>query len=359
MEVWRLSREHQIDLPRRIVVGSGVLEKTGLYLVEVFGGKRDLGVLVVTGPNVRELFYPSLKQSLEDAGMSVWDVVVNDASLDLAMRVAYDIDKSVDVIAGLGGGKPIDVAKYSAKLSKKAFVSIPTVMSHDGIASPYASLKGFERPVSKPAKPPDVIIVDVAIALKAPRRYNIAGFGDLVGKLTAVRDWRLASLLKGEYYGEYSATISLLSARHAISRYRELAANTAEGFRVLVEGLISSGIAMCIAGSTRPASGSEHLIAHALTLVAKNPPLHGEAVAVGTIVAASLHGLNWRRIKSILKTVGLPTTARELGVSDEELVKAISIAPTIRPERYTILGEKQIDMDVAYKLASSVGVIEG
>ncbi|MEM1927939.1 MAG: sn-glycerol-1-phosphate dehydrogenase [Acidilobaceae archaeon] len=355
---WRASREHQIDLPKRVVVGYGVLEKTGSYLVDAFG-RRSLGVLVVTGPNVRESLYPALKQALEDEGLSVWDFVVTEASLDAAMTVAQEVDSSVEVIVGFGGGKSIDVAKYAAKLSKRFFVSIPTATSHDGIASPYASLKGFERPVSKPAKPPDVILVDVDAVARAPRRYNVAGFGDLVGKITAVRDWRLASLLKGEYYGEYSATISLTSARHAISKHREVASGSVEGLRVLVEGLISSGIAMCIAGSSRPASGSEHLIAHALALTARKPPLHGEAVAVGTIIAASLHGMNWRRVKSVLKSVGLPTTARELGVTDEELVEAISIAPTIRPERYTILGDKQIDYDVAYRLASTVGVIEG
>jgi glycerol-1-phosphate dehydrogenase [NAD(P)+] len=74
---------------------------------------------------------------------------------------------------------------------------------------------------------------------------------------------------------------------------------------------------------------------------------------------ASLHRLNWRWIRKLLKTVGAPVTARELGVSDEEVVGALSIAPTIRPERYTILGEKQIEYNVAYKLARSVGVIEG
>lgn len=357
MERWASENEHQIDLPKKIVVGRNILGKAGSYLTEAFG-KRDLGVLIVTGPNVRASLYPTLRQALEDERLSVWDVVVSEASLDTVMSVLQEIDSSIDVVVGFGGGKSIDVAKYSAKLSGKAFVSIPTATSHDGIASPYASLKGFERPLSKPARPPDLIVVDLDAVMRAPRRYNIAGFGDLVGKLTAVRDWRLASLLKGEYYGEYSATISLTSAKHVIGKYREIASNSVEGFKALVEGLISSGIAMCIAGSSRPASGSEHLIAHAISLVSKNPPLHGEAVAVGTVIAAGLHGINWRRIKSILKSVGLPTTARELGVSDEELVEAISIAPTIRPERYTILGDKRIDPEVARKLAARVGVIE-
>lgn len=348
---------HVIDLPRKIVVGKGVLGKTGEYLRSLYGDGK--GVLVVSGPNVANLYYKLLSDSLVDSGFNVWNTVVSEPSIDNALKVAEEskIDR-IEVIIGFGGGKSIDVAKYAAKLSDKPFVSIPTVASHDGITSPYASLRGFDKPVSRLAKPPDAIIIDVNVVMSAPRRYNIAGFGDLIGKFTAVRDWRLASMIKGEYYGEYAASLALMSARHVSSYYKEIASGSEEGYRVLLEALVSSGVSMCIAGSTRPASGSEHLFAHALTMVAKRPPLHGEAVGVGTVIMASLHRLNWRRIKSLLKAVGAPTTARELGVSNEEVIEALIQAPTIRPERYTILGDKPLSYDVAYKLARSVGVIE-
>jgi glycerol-1-phosphate dehydrogenase [NAD(P)+] len=349
---------HLIDLPRRIVVGRGVLSRVGEHLSSLYDiGK---GVLVVTGPNIVNLYYKIVRDSLEESGFNVWVTVVREPDIDIALKVAEEskIDR-VDVIIGLGGGKSIDVAKYASKVSDKPFVSVPTVASHDGITSPYASLRGFDKPISRPAKPPDAIVVDADVIASAPRRYNVAGFGDLIGKFTAVRDWKLASMIKGEYYGEYAASLALMSARHVSTYYKEIAAGSEEGYRILLEALVSSGVSMCIAGSTRPASGSEHLFAHALTMIARNPPLHGEAVGVGTIIMASLHRLNWRWIRKLLKTVGAPVTARELGVSDEEVVRALSIAPTIRPERYTILGEKQIEYNVAYKLARSVGVIEG
>lgn len=347
---------HAIDLPRSVVVGVRVLEDIGAHLGRV--GFRDSGILVVTGPRVAERVFPRARQALEDSGYTVWHEIVVDASTETAARIAEEVDSDrVDIIMGMGGGKSIDVAKYASYEARKPFISVPTVASHDGITSPFASLKGFERPVSRRAKAPDLIVIDISIIASAPRRYNIAGFGDLLGKYTAVLDWRLAHRLKGEYYGAYAASLALMSARHVSQYVGEIAHGTIEGYRVLVEALVSSGVAMCIAGSTRPASGSEHLFAHALAMTAKNPPLHGEAVGVGTIMMSYLHGRKWRKIKRLLKRVGAPVTAKELGVTNEEVVEALVNAAKIRPERYTILGEKGLSYAAAERLAKSTGVI--
>ncbi|MCX8195671.1 MAG: NAD(P)-dependent glycerol-1-phosphate dehydrogenase [Acidilobaceae archaeon] len=347
---------HIIDLPRKIVVGRGVISSVGRHLRELF--PKGSAVLVVTGPNVKKAIYPLLAEGLEREGFSSWVKVVEEASIEAANSVASEtLEDRIDVVVGLGGGKSIDVAKYAAKEAGKPFISVPTAASHDGISSPYASLKGFERPISKLAKAPEAIMVDVEIVSAAPRRHTAAGFGDLIGKFTAVRDWKLAHLLKGEYYGDYAASLALMSAQHVSAYYKEIAAGSQEGYRVLLEALVSSGVAMCIAGSTRPASGSEHLFAHALSMIAKNPPLHGEAVGVGTIIMAELHRLNWRKIRNLLKAVGAPTNAKELGVKEEEVVEALMMAPTIRPERYTILGDKLLEERVARRLAEKVEVI--
>ncbi len=350
-------QRHVIDLPKKVVVGDSILDEVGPIIKETLEANYKY-VLIVTGPKVKELYYSRVKQSLEDAGYTVDYKIASDASVETAMNVAEEsMKEKVNIIAGLGGGKSIDVAKYAAKESGAHFVSIPTVASHDGITSPFSSLKGFERPISKLAKTPDVIVIDVDIISQAPRRYNIAGFGDLIGKYTAVLDWKLAHKLRLEYYGEYAASLALMSARHVSQYADEIAAGTKEGYRVLVEALVSSGVAMCIAGSTRPASGSEHLFAHALSIVARNKPLHGEAVGVGTIMMSYLHGKNWKRIRNLLKKVGAPTTARELGVEPEEIVEALTIAAKIRPERYTILGEKGLTKEAAEALARKTGVI--
>jgi glycerol-1-phosphate dehydrogenase [NAD(P)+] len=347
---------HVIDLPRSVVVGVKVIEDLGSHLARI--GFRDSGILVVTGPNVAARILPRARQALEEAGYTVWHKTVVDASTETANRIVEEIDSDrVDVIMGMGGGKSIDVAKYASYESGRPFVSIPTVASHDGITSPFASLKGFKRPVSKRAKPPVLIVIDISVISSAPRRYNIAGFGDLLGKYTAVLDWRLAHRIKGEYYGAYAASLALMSARHVSQYANEIARGTIEGYRVLVEALVSSGVAMCIAVSTRPASGSEHLFAHALNMVARNPPLHGEAVGVGTIMMSYLHGKKWRKIRRLLRRVGAPVTAKELGVTSEEVIEALVRAARIRPERYTILGEEGLNYAAAERLARSTGII--
>lgn len=235
---------------------------------------------------------------------------------------------------------------------------MPTTASHDGLASPFASLKGMSTIYSRRAKAPMMVIADTEVIARAPKRFLIAGCGDLIGKFTAVLDWQLAHKLRGEYYGQYAASLSLLSARHIVSMSNVIARGGEEAARIVIEGLISSGVAMCIAGSTRPASGSEHLFSHALDLVANFPALHGEQVGIGTIMMAYLHGRNWRLIRRVLRKLGAPTTARELGVSGEKIIEALTIAHKIRPERYTILGEKGLTREAAERLAKVTGVIE-
>ncbi|MCE4627853.1 MAG: NAD(P)-dependent glycerol-1-phosphate dehydrogenase [Desulfurococcales archaeon] len=348
---------HEIELPRNVIVGFGISSRFGKHFRRVFP-RAELAA-VIMGNTIRRKVYPLVKEALEDVGVTPVEVVATDASVSTADIIVEDLRSDrIDVLIGLGGGRSIDISKYAAYKLGKSWVSYPTVASHDGITSPFASLKGFDRPVSRKAKMPNLIFIDVNIIMKAPRRYNIAGFGDLVGKFISVRDWRLAHKLKGEYYGEYSASLALLSAKHVLAFYREIALGTVEGYRVLLEALVSSGVAMGIAGSTRPASGSEHLFAHALSLVAKNPPLHGEAVAVGTILMGYLHGIKWRVLRRRLRFVGAPTTAKELGVTPEEVIEALVRAATIRPERYTILGEKGLTRSAAEKLARATGVID-
>ncbi|GAB6148323.1 NAD(P)-dependent glycerol-1-phosphate dehydrogenase [Stetteria hydrogenophila] len=351
-----MARPHVIDLPRRIIVGGNVIEEAGFHARRVM--EKEEKVLVVTGPHVRVLVYPALKQSLEDEGFTVWVREVKAPTVAEADEVAEEaIRDGVDVVVGLGGGKAIDVAKYAAARAGKPFASIPTAASHDGITSPFASLRGFGKPVSRPAKAPDLILIDVDVIAKAPRRYNIAGFGDVIGKFTAVLDWKLAHKLKGEYYGAYAASLALMSARHVASHVEEIASWTPEGLRILLEALVSSGVAMCIAGSSRPASGSEHLFAHAMTMLHPNPPLHGELVGVGTIMMSYLHGKNWRKIRKLLKRVGAPVTAKELGVRDVDIIEALVNAVKVR-DRYTILGEKGLTWEAAERLARTTGVID-
>ena len=114
---------------------------------------------------------------------------------------------------------------------------------------------------------------------------------------------------------------------------------------------------MSIAGSSRPCSGAEHLFSHALDIVAGETSLHGGRTGVGAIMCAYLHGSNWESIREFLQEIGAPSTAKELKVSPEQVVKALTMAHSLRPERYTILGETGVTEAAAEKVARATGVI--
>jgi len=350
--------EHVMNLPRKIVVGVNVRKNIGKYIKELIPG-RNITVFIVTGPHVVNIVGKEVSSILIDEGFDTHIFIAKRADQDnveRALRESREVKSRV--VIGLGGGKCIDVAKVVASRTSQFFISMPTAASHDGIASPFASIKGLAHPISVKAIEPSIIVADIEVISKAPKRLIAAGAGDIIAKFTAIRDWQLAHKLRNEYYGAYAASLALLSAKHVVSYADEIGRCSQEGVRVLVEALISSGVAICIAGSTRPASGSEHLFSHALDLIAPNPALHGEQVGVGTIMMAYLHGINWRKIKKVLKRIGAPTTAKELGIDDEYIIKALTIAHKIRPERYTILGEKGLTWKAAERLARITGVID-
>ena len=108
---------------------------------------------------------------------------------------------------------------------------------------------------------------------------------------------------------------------------------------------------MSIAGSSRPCSGAEHLFSHALDMLNCPHAMHGEQCGVGAVLTAYLQKANWKRIRDTLKLIGAPTTARELGVRDEDVVKALEMAATIRPERYTILHKLKLNREACAKVA--------
>lgn len=353
--VFMLSSKHVIDLPKKVVVGSGVINDIPSIVKELRLGSK---ALLVSGPNVKVVIGEGVANLLSSNDVDVEVVVVRESTSDVVEDLLGKFSgKGFDFVVGVGGGKVIDVSKYVAARLGIPFISVPTAASHDGIASPFSSIRGLGSVVSIKTRTPVAIVADVDVISKAPKRLLLAGAGDLVGKFTAVLDWVLAHRLKGEYYGSYSASLALLSAKHVINYSELIRGSTLEGVRIVVEGLISSSVAMCIAGSTRPASGSEHLFSHALDVVANYPALHGEQVALGTIMMAYLHGRNWRRLRRTISMLGLPTTAKELGIPDVKVVEALTIAHKIRPERYTILGESGLTWEAAERLARITEVI--
>ncbi len=346
---------HYMQLPREVIVGRDVLNRVG----EVC---RRLGftgnALVVSGPLTYPLAGERVAKSVAKEGFNVDRIIVKEASEPVLSEVVAKVKKTrASIVLGVGGGKDIDLAKLASARAAVEFMSIPTAASHDGIASPYASIKGGLKPYSIRGQAPVAILGDIGVLAESPYKLLAAGCGDIVAKHTAVKDWQLAHKLKNEYYGDYAADLALMSAELVTKNAREIVQRHLQGVQTVVEALISCGVAMSIAGSSRPCSGSEHLFSHALDLVAGETSLHGERAGVGAILCAYLHGSNWQAIRDFLREIGAPSTAKELNVTPKQLVKALTIAHTLRPERYTILGETGVAEPAAERVAAATGVL--
>jgi glycerol-1-phosphate dehydrogenase [NAD(P)+] len=315
--------------------------------------------LIVAGPKSCEIAGQRVQILLQANGLDVDVVQVQTATIKDVIVIEEQIKKKKpDILFGIGGGTKIDAAKLSSAEQGIPYISVPTTLSHDGIASPLASVKGLGKPYSVMVQAPLAIIADTEIIAQAPWRSVISGCGDIIAKLTAVEDWQLAQVDKNEYYGEYAASLALMSARLVMRNANLIQQTNEEGLRILLEALISCGVAMSIAGSSRPCSGSEHLFSHALDQVEPSGAMHGEQCGVGSILAAYLQGKNWRRIRDVLRQINAPTTARELGVKDKNVTAALERAAKIRPERYTILHKLNLNRDACEKAAKNTGIIK-
>ncbi|MGA1822249.1 MAG: NAD(P)-dependent glycerol-1-phosphate dehydrogenase [Thermoplasmatota archaeon] len=344
-----------MELPRSIRIKTGAVDETGALCRRYHLKGRGI---IVCDHITRKIAGDRVQASLEGEGYETQIVEIFGATDESVKNVmeSTNIDKD-HFLLGVGGGRPIDVAKYVATHHDRDFISVPTAASHDGIASSRASIEMDGRKKSVPASPPFMVIADTEIISKSPKELLVSGCADIVSNYTAVLDWKLASRLKGVRFSEYAAALSEMTAKLIIQRAPLIKPHLEESVRIVVKALVSSSVAMSIAGSTRPASGSEHMFAHALDMIAEKPPLHGNECGVGTIMMMYLHGGNWEGIRDSLRILGAPTTAEELGVSDSDIIEALIRAREIRPERYTILGDGLTEV-AAERLAVKTGVIQ-
>ena len=344
-----------MQLPREVIVGNGTLNRLPEVVTRLgLKGKA----MILSDAQCYQLAGKNVSNLLEKAGLTTDFLLVKSMTVDDLICVEEAIkEQKPNILFGVGGGTIIDAAKLSSASQNLPFISIPTTVSHDGIASPLASIKGSEKPYSVLAQAPLAIVADTEIIAQAPWRFVISGCGDVISKYTAVKDWKLAHSEKGEYYGGYAASLALMSAKLVTANADLIANKDIEGLRVLLEALISCGVAMSIGGSSRPCSGSEHLFSHALDLIDGKNSMHGEKCGVGSILTSFLHGSNWQQIKATLKHIGSPITAEELGVKDTDLIKALQMAAEIRPERYTILHKLKLNYNACETVARATGII--
>jgi glycerol-1-phosphate dehydrogenase [NAD(P)+] len=343
-----------IKLPRNVVVGHGVVE-------ELYEAVDELPVtgrpLIVTSPTPDSMVGDSIRAQFADVDPIT--VTVETASFSAVERV-IDTARAEEAgyLLGVGGGKPVDIAKMASDHLGLGFVSVPTAASHDGIVSGRGSVPEGDTRHSVAADPPLAVIADTEVLANAPWELTTAGCADIISNYTAVKDWRLAKRLKNVEFSEYSAALSEMTAEMLVDSADSIKPGLEESAWIVVKALVSSGVAMSIASSSRPASGAEHLFSHQLDRIAPDAALHGHQVGVGSIMTAYLHGGKdgeWHDIRRALTSIDAPTTAEELGIDGETVVEALTTAHRIR-DRYTILGDGMSE-SAACEVASVTGVV--
>ena len=346
---------HLMELPRKILIGNDVIYQLGSFIRDL-DNKTSI-VAVISGNTVKARVGKECVEALDSLSLKhKWIETPNASMNDINSSQSLVRKEQPNFIVGVGGGRSVDVAKMISFNLNIPFISVPTSASHDGISSPFVSIRGRDKPYSLKAHAPIGVLADTRLISEAPYRLQASGCGDLIGKITAVKDWELARDDNNEYFGSYAANLANMSAKIIIENSSKL--NYRANIRTIVEALISAGVASCIAGSSRPCSGSEHLFSHALEYVAKtNCGLHGERVGIGTIIMSKIHGLDQEIIIKTLQNIKAPTTAKEIDVTEDQIVQSLLIAQSLRPERYTILNKIEIDKESARKIAKSVSVI--
>jgi glycerol-1-phosphate dehydrogenase [NAD(P)+] len=340
----RSSQARLVAIPRVLDVGRGALAALGRTL-----GGVDLPlrrVLLVRGRGPSSPLADAGTASLVDAGAEVVSRDAVSGTHDEAARLGREASRiGASVIVGVGGGRVIDVAKVAACHADRDVVTVPTSIASDGICSPIASLaddRGHKQSV--PARMPVGVVLDTDVVAGAPRATRCAGLGDLLSNLVASLDWRLAGERHAEAYDSYSALIAESAARSAL---RLTDVDRPDDIEVIAKGLILSGLAMETAGTSRPCSGSEHLISHSLDrLLGPSARLHGQQVALGAMIASEAHGGRLTpELRAVFTRCGLPTHPDDLGLALDVVVEAVRRAPSTRPSRYTVLSE--IDLGAA------------
>ena len=349
------SKSKIMELPRNVVVGHDAIQQVGEVCASLKLGRR---ALLVADKVTMDVAGETVVEQLASRKIKVQTFLIPDATWEEVRGAEERIRKgNLDFALGVGGGRSIDVAKCASFNVGIPFVSVPTAASHDGVVSSRASITKGDEKVSLAAHTPIAVIMDTGIIAESPFRLLAAGCGDIISNLTAVKDWALARNLRNEYYSSYAASLSELAARLVIENAPNIKPRLEESAWFVCKALVSGGVAMSIAGSSRPASGSEHKFSHALDRIAKKPALHGEQVGVGTIMMMYLHNGDWEAIRTALLAIGAPTTARALGVADEEVIDALVHAHEINKERYTILGDEGLNGEAAERLAHITKVL--
>lgn len=291
-------------------------------------------VAVAVGAGLGDRITKVIAPSLGDAEV----FRVPDGSVDAAVALGADLRKGAyEALVGIGGGRTIDVTKYAASLAGIPMVAVATNLAHDGICSPVASLTHEGGKGSFGVPMPLAIMIDLDFVHDAPQALVRSGVGDVISNLSAIEDWQLGNAERGEPIDGLACSMARTAAEAIIGRRDSVESDAF--LTVLAEALILSGMSMVIAGSSRPTSGGDHEIMHAVDQLFPGTSNHGELAGIGAAFCYYLRADEARfgQVVACLRGHDLPLTHGDIGLTADQFVEAVMLAPSTRPGRFTIL----------------------
>lgn len=338
---------HTFRLPYHLIIEDGIFSRIPRVMEDAIPGIARKKAIFVTEKNLLSVFQDLTDEiRAEFSGSELY--LIEEASYDRAVALAkYITMHDIRVVIGFGGGTVLDLAKFAAFVSKAQLISLPTTLSNDSLASPVAVL----GTVGKARKTfrctiPDAILVDAGVIMSAPTRQLLAGIGDTISKYTALNDWKLACSRGREHVDDFAYMISKM-AFNSICYNDQKEVKTVDFIKRLTQALVMGGLAMEIAGSSRPSSGSEHLFCHALeeNFSEEVRVPHGIAVAMGSFGAVQFQNRNKAKIENILKAYDIPVRPSKWKITRELFIAAWQSAAATRADRYTILNETDLSAE--------------
>ena len=327
----------EINIPSLLRIKPGALQKLGKYLrYEKFSS-----VAVFWGIGVEKLFAQTVGISLNSSDITILqNEEIDSHDIDDVFAAAKNLPSNCDAIVAIGGGTVIDFCKYLSLVTQIPVFAVPTLISNDAFASPISSLNINGRRKSVKSSVPNAVIIDTEIITSAPLKYIYSGMGDLFSKTTAIYDWKLSYDKRRNTVNDFAATVSQ-NAADTFSYFNNKDLDDPEYVKIIASSLLMTGIAMIIAGNSRPASGSEHLISHAYDSLARKPSLHGLQVGVASYAVSFVQESTHQRVTKDLLESGFFEFVKTEPLSKADFIQAVRKAPEIKENFYTILSENE------------------
>lgn len=242
-----------------------------------FGAAGEKTVFALAGKQIKKVIFTGKKV-----------LVPNEEAID---TVTEKLD-GIDVIIGIGSGVIQDLCKYVSFFNNVPYMVVATAPSMDGYASDGAAMITGGMKVTYKAGLPRAIIADAEVLCNAPIDMIKAGYGDIIGKFSALNDWKLSKCVNDEYFCDWIYKLTDEQIDRTLRLASGILERNEESIKTLMEALVIIGILMSFAGSSRPASGSEHHLSHffEITGIIDNAEYfpHGIDVAYSTIITTEI-----------------------------------------------------------------------